>query len=283
MNQVGAPGGNTQLFQWNNFFRGQANAPPPALYYNGSLTDGYQQAIDFANPSRRSRSRRDSARAGFRLPAGRAPLTGHSARKTSRKSSQKTDNAYAMLRFGQDEPIFGNVKLDGNIGVRFVRDTLASGGQLGIQSAQQLGLAIITSTGQQILQPFTTDPTIINPDTGLPVPGRCDLVIPPPPAPQVPTPQTGVCTLGPAGYAQLQQFAGTGTNIPDTARNKYTYWLPSANLKFGLSEDLIFRLAASRDFARPNLSDIRNFLNIGLTGGPIDRYDGEPVPEADYL
>ena len=82
--------------------------------------------------------------------------------------------------------------------------------------------------------------------------------------------------LGPAGYAQLQQFAGTGTNIPDTARNKYTYWLPSANLKFGLSEDLIFRLAASRDFARPNLSDIRNFLNIGLTGAQLTATTGNP-------
>ena len=54
-------------------------------------------------------------------------------------------------------------------------------------------------------------------------------------------------------------------------RNKYSYWLPSLNLKFGLSRDLIFRLAASRDFARPGLSDIRNFLNIGLDG------DGNPT------
>ena len=46
-----------------------------------------------------------------------------------------------MLRFGQDEPIFGNVRLDGNIGVRFVHDNLSSAGQLGVQSAQQLGLA----------------------------------------------------------------------------------------------------------------------------------------------
>ena len=43
-----------------------------------------------------------------------------------------------------------------------------------------VGLAFISqTTGQQILSPFTTDPTIINPDTGLPVAGRCDLVIPP--------------------------------------------------------------------------------------------------------
>ena len=32
--------------------------------------------------------------------------------------SQKTNDAYPMLRFGQDDPVFGNVRLDGNIGVR---------------------------------------------------------------------------------------------------------------------------------------------------------------------
>jgi len=39
--------------------------------------------------------------------------------------------------------------------------------------------------------------------------------------------------------------------------------LPSLNLKFGMTQDLIFRLAASEDFSRPALADIRNFLFIG--------------------
>jgi len=69
--------------------------------------------------------------------------------------------------------------------------------------------------------------------------------------------------LGPTGYAQLQQWA-TGETVADTAVNKYDLWLPSLNLKFGLSPDLIFRLAASKDMARPSLADIRNFLTIGL-------------------
>jgi TonB-dependent receptor len=72
-----------------------------------------------------------------------------------------------------------------------------------------------------------------------------------------------VCLIGAAAYAQLQTWA-TGQTVADIGRNKYSYWLPSANLKFGLTNDLIFRLAASRDMARPSLNDTRNFLTIGL-------------------
>jgi TonB-dependent receptor len=85
--------------------------------------------------------------------------------------------------------------------------------------------------------------------------------IPPPPAPQVAT-LPGICAVGEAKYNELATFA-TGESIPSDIVNKYSYWLPSLNLKFGLARDLIFRLAASRDFARPSLGDIRNFLNIG--------------------
>ena len=130
MNQVGAPGGNTQLFQWNNFFRGPANAPPPALYYNGSLTNGYQQAIDFANSVEAQSIAQGFSPSWVPLASRPCAVDGPFCPQDIQKVSQKTDNAYAMLRFGQDEPIFGNVKLDGNIGVRVVRDTLASGDNL---------------------------------------------------------------------------------------------------------------------------------------------------------
>ncbi len=73
--------------------------------------------------------------------------------------------------------------------------------------------------------------------------------------------------MGAAGYAALQQFAGTGvvaTDVPQIAKQKYDYFLPSLNLKFGLSRDLLVRFAASRALTRPDLSNIRNFVQIGL-------------------
>jgi TonB-dependent receptor len=48
-------------------------------------------------------------------------------------------------------------------------------------------------------------------------------------------------------------------------------------VKFGLSRDLILRLAASRDLARPALNDIRNFLTIGLnSSGQVSANAGNP-------
>src|SRR5207248_8783646 len=109
---------------------------------------------------------------------------------------------------------------------------------------------------------------------------RCAPIPPPPGAPPgtPPSISTFCQNVGPAEYAQLQQFAGTSTTpTPMTARNKYSYWLPSANLKFGLTQDLIFRLSASRDFARPSLADIRNFLTFGLdANGNITSTAGNP-------
>jgi TonB-dependent receptor len=71
----------------------------------------------------------------------------------------------------------------------------------------------------------------------------------------------------------LQQWA-TGETVADTAVNKYDLWLPSLNLKFGLSPDLILRFAASKDMARPSLADIRNFITVGLDG------NGNPTSSA---
>jgi TonB-dependent receptor len=243
MDQVGVPQGATQLFTWDNFFRGKSVAPPPALFYSGDLVGNYQQAIAFAQMVQVA----ERAACGCTSTSSWNPLASRPGvipgtpflPQDIQPVGQKTDDAYAMLRFGQSDPIFGNVRLDGNIGVRYVHDNLTSSGAFGINQSL-LGITL----------PFSV---------------RCAATIPPPPAPQVPTIPGGICNIGPAAYAQLQQWAGTSTaTIANTAVNKYSYWLPSLNLKFGLSEDLIFRLSASRDFARPGLADIRNFLTIGL-------------------
>lgn len=255
MNQVGAPQGAVTLYTFDNFFRGDTAAPPPSLYYNGDLTGGYNNAIAFAQSvqaAEQAQCRAIQAAAG--RPQTGCPSVSSWLPLASRPGvipgtpflpsevqpvGQKTKDAYAMLRFGQEDPVFGNVRLDGNIGVRYVNDKLTSTGSIGVPSQSAIG----------ITQPFSV---------------RCVAVVPPgaPPGtpPSIPG---GVCNLGAAGYAQLQQWA-TGVTTPQTAVNKYSYWLPSLNLKFGLSRDLILRFAASKDFARPSLADIRNFLSVGL-------------------
>jgi TonB-dependent receptor len=255
MDQVG--GSNVELYTFNNFFRGQTAAPPPGNYYSGDLINGYNQAITFAqlvqssngNPPPCSTSAPNCTATG----GGWAPLAERQGvipgtpylPSEIQDVGQKTTDAYAMLRFGSPNPIFGNVRLDGNIGVRFVRDNLNSVGSIGVPLAANIGLA----------QPYSV---------------RCAATIPPgAPAGTPPQSPGGLCNFLDANqYAQLQQWAN-GSTVLDNAVNKYSYWLPSLNLKFGLSRDLIFRLAASKDFARPSLGDIRNFLTVGLDSNGI--------------
>jgi TonB-dependent receptor len=244
MNQFG--GDHVQLHNWDNFFRGQTAAPPAANYYAGDLIGGYDDAVAFAHAVQDySRAHGSDLGSNFWVPLAERPdvVPGTPFLPSEIQDvGQKTKAAYAMLRFGSEEPIFGGVRLDGNIGVRYVRDNLASEGSIGVPSRAALG--IVEDFAVKCAPPTTP---------------------PPPPAPQNPT-LPPVCSIGQPAYEALQQWA-TGITTPETAINRYGYWLPSANLKFGLTRDLIFRLAASRDFARPSLGDIRNFLTIGASGG----------------
>ena len=254
MDQIGAPQGRVSLHSWDNFFRGGTAKPPAANYYNGSLTDNYNDAVTFFQQIQAYACAHGGCGATSWNPLAQRSgvVSGTPFLPTEiQHVGQKTGDGYAMLRFGRQEPIFGNVRLDGNIGVRFVHDDLSSAGAIGVPSQQALG----------IQQDFAT---------------KCATpVTPPPPAPPI-SGLPAICAIGPTAYAQLQQWA-SGQSVPSTAINKYSYWLPSANLKFGITNDLVFRLAASRDYARPDLADIRNFLNIGLnSNGQLTATAGNP-------
>ena len=50
-----------------------------------------------------------------------------------------------------------------------------------------------------------------------------------------------------------------------------------ANLRFELARDVIFRLSASRDYARPGLADIRNYVTTSLdANGNVTSTAGNP-------
>lgn len=250
MDEVG--GSNIEQIDWGNFFRGDTLGPPTANFYSGNLVGGgYDDSIAFFQSIQAAAIAAGGGGAQSWVPlAGRAgAIAGTPFLPADIQPVSETNKAaYAMLSFGSDEPIFGNVRLDGNIGIRYVTTNVKSEGSIGVPSQQALGITL----------PFN------DPDGGGPLEGRCDPVIPDPPAPPIPQSPGGVCTLGPAGYAALQAWA-TGVTNPDVAKNDYNYFLPSLNLKFGLTRDLILRIAASRNLARPNMSDIRNFLTIGGT------------------
>jgi TonB-dependent receptor len=236
-------------FSFNNFFRNQTPGPNGGFYYNGDLINGYADAATYfkhLNDIWRTTNGAGASNRWVPLSERAGVVAGTDFLPTEiQPVSQKDKDAYAMLSFGHNEPIFGNVRLDGNIGVRYVGTDVASTGAFQFPTQQQLGVA----------DPFTTP-------TGT---GRCDPKPPPAGSPPGTPPSVpgGICALGPVTYAQLRQFA-TGASVTDVARNHYHYFLPSLNLKFGLTRDLLFRLAGSRVLARPAMADIRNFVNVGI-------------------
>ncbi|MDB5692418.1 MAG: TonB-dependent receptor [Alphaproteobacteria bacterium] len=234
---------HVNYFTFNDFFRNQTPGPPGGFFYNGDLISGYSDASTYFKSLNDIWHTTNGATASNRwVPlserAGVIPGTDFLPSEIQ-PVDERDKEAYAQLSFGHDEPIFGNIRLDGNIGVRYSASDISSGGAFTIPDAVTLGVS----------QPFSV---------------RC-AVQPPPPGAPVGTPPSipgGICTIGAAAYAQLATFAGTGSNQPNTARTSYHYFLPSLNLKFGLTRDLVFRLAGSRVMARTGLADLRNFIQL---------------------
>jgi TonB-dependent receptor len=224
----------SEFFDFNNFFRGQTPGPIGGYYYNGSLISDYNGSSDFFK-SINQMWQGVGGQAGW-VPlaerAGVVPGTDFLPQEIQ-SIDQKERDAYAQLNFGNNEPIFGNIRLSGNIGVRFVGTTLDTAGTVAAPTQQALG----------ITQPFSV---------------RCATATPPPNVPPgvLISQPGGICNIGPDAYAALQQFSN-GAATPALATNKYNKILPSLNLKFGLTDDLIFRLAGSKVMTRPDIASVR--------------------------
>ncbi|PAX06746.1 TonB-dependent receptor [Sphingomonas lenta] len=246
----------SEFYDFPNFFRGDTPGPIGGYYYNGDLIDDYFASATYFQALNDIWRTTNGAGATNRfVPASQRQgvIAGTSFLPEDIQPVRQQDSAaYVMLNFGSDDPLIGGIRVSGNIGVRYVNSAVTSGGRIGVPTRQALG----------IVDPFTRQE--IDPATGqLRFTGRCDPRVPegaPPGTP--PTRPGGICNLGAAGYAQLQQFAN-GETVTDIARNNYDYFLPSANLKLGLSDDLIMRLAASKVLTRPDLANIRNFITVG--------------------
>ncbi len=243
----------SERYDFPNFFRGEVPGPPGAFYYSGNMTSDYDKAVAYfqsiqemaraygGSPSWNPLAARGNAVNGSPfIPADIQPV------------SEKDKSAYVMLSFGTEDAL-GGVRLSGNVGLRYVDTSINSGGSIGVPSVADLNIS---------------DPYSV----------RCAATVPPgAPAGTPPSIPGGVCQVGAAAYAELQTFAGAGATVDDVAKTSYDYWLPSLNLKFGLSDDLVLRLAGSKVLSRPDNAYIRNFLTIGLgTSGELTAQAGNP-------
>jgi TonB-dependent receptor len=253
-----AESGDYTRYTFPDFFRGQTQGPPGGFYYNGNLLSGYRQFEAFAANVQDlwvqgGTPQSTIAANGFHPLADRDGVIPGTSYLPSeiQKVSERNEDAYLMLDFGNVS--LGGIKIEGNIGLRYVGMRTTSAGNVGAPTAQEAGTTL----------PYHGP---IDPVTGLGT-GQCDLIPPNPGAPAgtPPQPRGGlICTeLTEQQYDNLQQFAN-GVTTPQLAIQNLHYFLPAFNLKLGLSRDFIVRFAASRVLTSPSLADIRDFLQTGF-------------------
>jgi TonB-dependent receptor len=255
--------GNSEFYGFKNFFRGDTNAPPGGYYYKGDLIKGYNDAVgvikgieDAARATELAANPNATPQQRWRPLAERPDVLPGTPYLPSeiQRLHQRDYNLYGMVSFKSDT-LLGGVSFAGNAGVRYVRTAIDS-----------FGTSTVPNQGT------------LNASTPYDV--RCAIAAVPAGAPPGTNPRRpgGVCNLGPDGYAQLQQFAGvTATNLFNQAKQNYTYFLPSVNLKFGLTDKLIARLAGSKVLTRPDTALVRNYQQISIdTNGNFQSTVGNP-------
>jgi TonB-dependent receptor len=250
-------GDKTDFYSFPDFFRGQTPGPVGGYYYNGDLIKDYSQAATFFDQVNDYWHTTNGASASNRwVPA--ASRTGTISGTPYLPSEvqtvgQKDFDGYAMLNF--ETPNSDGVRISGNIGARLVRSDITTTGSSSVPTAAALGVD----------QPYAT---------------RCAVAPPPTQAPPgTPASQPGgVCNLTPDQYANLQTWAGaTPTFVPSRVQSNHTYILPSLNVKFGISDDFLMRLAVSKVMTRPDTDLIRPFTAISIDGnGQLSSTAGNP-------
>ena len=144
--------------------------------------------------------------------------------------SRETFALYTRFDFGADSLFNSSISLDGNVGLRYVNTDR-------------------TVTTAQILPSF---------DGLFPTANQCDpAFIAANPTNDVP----GFCSLD---LAALQATFGDGNVSVVPVNVQYDEWLPSLNLKFGLTEDHIVRFAVSRTLSRPDANQLNQRPVVGL-------------------
>ncbi|MGX7953425.1 TonB-dependent receptor [Tsuneonella sp. HG249] len=148
---------------------------------------------------------------------------------------ESTTGGYVRVDFGTE--FGGGIKLDGNIGVRYVETEIRTRGLFGFPDPRALGLAPGTVVTVPLLR------------------ARCANAAPG-------TPGLEYCQLT---DARLATFAAgfTGEVVTDNVNTKFDDWLPSLNLKLDFGNGMLLRGAVSKGIVRPDLGAYRAGGTIG--------------------
>jgi TonB-dependent receptor len=239
LNQAGQ--NQNQLFSFNDFFKGKSGAPQ-GWFYSGQQLSSYAQTADYFKSLEQVWI---SQNGGF--PGGWTPLAQRNGVIPGTPylpgeiddSGEKTEAAYVMLNFGSKDPIVGQVRVHGNVGVRYVRTEDRSLGSV------QFPANTLGGTFAQICQSGATPPPI--------------------------------CGRGVDYYNSLVAFSNSGS-VASVADHTFNNWLPSFNLVVSPMEDLQLRFSASKQLQRPDFGFLRNYVTLtdGTGDLPLTASAGNP-------
>lgn len=263
MDEVGAPQHALETFTWDNFQRGESTQPPAMPFYALNPAQNYDTAADFADSvvaqwlaNGGNTGGAQGGGGGWRRLGDRPGLVPGTVYLPSEINTtpEKTKAIYAKLDFGQDDPFGNGITVNGNFGVRYVNTRISSTGAFQFPDVSVLPIHQGNAVIQDPLDPNFGGENYQN---------RCLAPIPDPAAAVNPTPYTApaFCSLSAGEQAAARAFAN-GASVLSTVENEYNNWLPSFNVKFGLSEDKIIRFGYSKGITRPDLGLHRNYFTI---------------------
>jgi hypothetical protein len=199
------------------FYNGSAYDNGDLVYLNRETLRDFPRLIDALGP------RTNAPLNGYTPICSRAEATeGCFTPGEILDVKERTEAAYAMLRFGGDDKTINGVTVSGNVGLRVVRTKEDSDGSV----------AFPVNSIFNGLQPCGTPLSggaIVNPS----------------------------CYLTP----EIRAFANGAVSV-NNYRSDYVNWLPSFNVRFGLDDQNFVRFAYSRAMSRPDIGLLRNTLAI---------------------
>jgi TonB-dependent receptor len=240
--------GEQGLHNFTNFFRGGTNTPPSTTFVSDDILRDHDAFTDLL--------RKVTALGGgsYRPAEDRKNLDGSplvdGAYLNSElyRNREQTKAVYARADFGVDD--FGNgMSMSGNIGLRYVNTKDNSQG------------SIVYPQRSTIFDPTNLG----NNAAGVPYPstlgGYCQRAFDQPNGQgTVPV----ICTVSPAQQSAIVAFAN-GVATPNSAKQKFDFFLPSANVKFQLTPKFLVRVAGSKAISRPNFGDLRAYSGVSAS------------------
>jgi TonB-dependent receptor len=142
---------------------------------------------------------------------------------------EKTNSAYVMLKFGGPDASLGGFNIVGNLGMRYVENTVTSGGAINYANA--------FTSAELICKPLTPEEiAALGPNQYAISPGCLAL-----------------------GSVDDQAFS-SGDSTTSTVKTTHKNWLPSFNVRVGLSDEWFLRFAASKAISKPDIGLLKNYM-----------------------